>query len=232
MKKLIKRLLFGSVTGPRKIRAGLLRGLMFRVDPHFKSQRLMGTDESEIANVVREFSAQVKTAVDIGANDGWYTLYFAAQPGIQKVFACEPDAKCIGELKDNLAMNTGATAKVSIISRFVGTKADPDWISLDEILRGTPEPHLLKIDVDGGELGVLQSASELLLQHNPLVIVETHSQELERDCIAFLSERNYECTIIPNGWYRCIIPEERPIAHNRWFSAKRKTPVAASSPAR
>jgi hypothetical protein len=51
------------------------------------------------------------------------------------------------------------------------------------------------------------------------MIFETHSLELEVDCIAYLKERGYVVKIIKNGWWRFLVKEIRPIEHNRWFCA-------------
>lgn len=203
------------------IRHGLLKGLRFHIDPNHKSQRLMGLDEREIASITRRLADRVKTAVDIGANDGWYSLFFATVTGIENVFACEPEAGCIRQFEENLSANSDRIrAKVSIVPRFIGT--GDDQLSVDELLEQANGPYLLKIDVDGGELEVLRSAEKTLSTPGLCLVVETHSVELERDCLRFLEERGYQCTIIPNGWYRCIVPEQRPIPHNRWFHAEKR----------
>src|SRR5262249_41587244 len=67
----------------------------------------------------------------------------------------------------------------------------------------------IKIDTDGHELNVLRSGLALLANARPALLVETHSIELERDCIALLEELQYRCEIIKNAWFRIIIPERR-----------------------
>ena len=59
----------------------------------------------------------------------------------------------------------------------------------------------------------------LLVNARPALLVETHSVELERDCMGLLEELQYHCQIIENAWWRNVIPELRPIQHNRWFFA-------------
>ena len=43
---------------------------------------------------------------------------------------------------------------------------------LDDVLQGAPVPALVKIDVEGAELGVLQGAVETLQRHKPFVLFE------------------------------------------------------------
>src|SRR4051812_25194348 len=104
MRAWLKTALFGR-PGAYRIRRGLLRGLRFHVDPGHKSQRLLGMDEREVAPATRAFAARTRTAVDVGANDGWYTLYFASVPGVRRVIACEPDAASLVHLERNIGLN-------------------------------------------------------------------------------------------------------------------------------
>jgi FkbM family methyltransferase len=43
---------------------------------------------------------------------------------------------------------------------------------LDDVLEGGPVPDLVKIDVEGGELGVMRGAVQTLERHRPLVLFE------------------------------------------------------------
>lgn len=221
MNSTIKTLLFGRELAARRLHVGLLRGLQFEIDPNHHTQRIVGLEEREISSVVREFAQQAKTAVDVGANDGWYTVFFAAQPNIQRVYACEPSVPHHAQLIRNLSLNQ-QIPKVELLDTFIGCHGK-EACSLDYILKDAVAPIIIKIDVDGAELDVLKSAEETMRRKNLLFIVETHSAELERACQQFLDDHGYRCTIIRNGWYRAFVPEKRPIAHNRWFSA---TPAA------
>jgi hypothetical protein len=80
---------------------------------------------------------------------------------------------------------------------------------------------LLKIDVDGGELDVLHGAADTLQKSKCLLVIETHSLDLERDCIKYLQDLGYRCRIITPGWYRAFVSEGRQIEHNQWFVAQR-----------
>jgi hypothetical protein len=208
---------------PRDISRGLLRGLRFNVDPANKSMRLLGLDEREIAGAVEEASASpVAAAMDIGANDGWYSLYFASRPNIEKVWAFEPEQWIIDRLHANFALNAPAFAeKLNVTRKLVGDRDDDRFCSVDVILGDYAKPLVLKIDVDGGEMEVLNGARRTLENKQCTLVVETHSEQLERDCIAFLERMGYRTRIIKTGWYRAFVPEGRGIAFNRWFVARR-----------
>jgi hypothetical protein len=208
---------------PREISRGLLKGLKFNVDTSSKSMRLLGLDESEIASVTRQMAAEAKSAADVGANDGWYALYFASRPNITRVLAFDPGAEVLEATRKNFQLNDPAfLAKTTLVNAFVGNKPGVSgWARLDDYVSQLPEPILLKIDVDGGEIDVLEGAPQMLSRDCRL-IVETHSADLEKGCIQRLETMGYECKIIGTAWYRAIIPEHREIEHNRWFVAQKK----------
>jgi hypothetical protein len=221
VKTRLKTLLLGSPgVHPRRIRAGLLRGLYFNVDTACKSSRLIGFDEREIAGATRRLAAGVKIALDIGANDGWYSLFFASRPNIERVYAFEPSAEIRSALDANFRLNDPALhAKLTVSDKMVGNATRSEWCRLDDELPDLPGPALFKIDVEGGELDVLKGARNLLSKAANCLIIETHSSDLERDCIAFLTELGYQTRIVKNGWYRLLLPEARSIPHNRWLVA-------------
>jgi precorrin-6B methylase 2 len=221
VKAKLKTMLLGSPgVRPRKIRAGLLRGLFFNVDTACKSSRLVGLDEREIAGATCRLAGEVKIAFDIGANDGWYTLFFASRPNIERVYAFEASAQICPALEANFGLNDPALrAKLCLSNKMVGNSTAPEWCRLDDTVADLPGPALFKIDVEGGELDVLKGARNLLSKSGNRLIIETHTADLERDCIAYLTELGYQTSIVKNGWYRLLFPEARSIPHNRWLLA-------------
>jgi hypothetical protein len=224
IKSVIKRGLFGKAgMRSREIPRGLLKGLRFNIDTANKSMRLLGLDESEIASVTRNLAAEARSAADVGANDGWYALYFASRPNIARVLAFEPDGAVVAAMRENFLLNAPEfLAKATLVEAFVGNKnGENGWVRLDDYLAELVEPALLKIDVDGGEIDVLEGARELLSTRDCRLIVETHSADLEKGCVERLSAMGYACRIIDNAWYRSLIPEHRSIEHNRWLVARK-----------
>jgi hypothetical protein len=223
LKSAVKRWVLGRPgPRPRAVRVGLLRGRRFVVDVGNKSMRLLGLDETEIASAMRRLSRGVATGVDVGANDAWYSLYLASVPSVRQVLAFEPEPSHHARFEENFALNDPALrAKVRLVPKFVGRTRDERTVPLDDELRDAAGPILIKIDVDGGEMDVLRGAGATLARPDVRLVIETHSAELERECVALLERAGYRTTIIPNGWYRAIVPEQRMIAHNRWLTAAR-----------
>lgn len=218
MKQLIKSLIFPGGKRPRAVVGGAGKGIQLNVDPADQSQRLLGLAEAEISAEFVDFATRCRTFADVGASDGWYALLARKYNRNVRIIAFEPDASLAAEAQEHFRLN-GLVQDESIkwIPDFCGTKGVP----LDDVLKDAPEPIFLKIDIEGGELDALTSGTKTIEQKRCLIIVETHSQDMEIRCRQFLEDRSYRVRIISKGWYRTVIPELRPIEHNRWFVAER-----------
>ncbi len=66
-------------------------------------------------------------------------------------------------------------------------------VSLDTAARAGqfPDPNLIKIDVEGAELGVLRGATQLLDRARPSILLATHGAEVHRQCCDFLRDAGY-----------------------------------------
>jgi hypothetical protein len=226
----VKRALFGP-PGRRAflLKHGLHRGLRFHINPADMGISLLGMYEREIAAAVAEFTAKAVCALDVGAHDGWYALYFASRPNIQRVFAFEPEPLFCQQMQDNFALNmTNGTdrdalwKKVQVVPKLVGNHDDGKFCSIDALIPDLPRPAILKIDVDGGEADVFRGAARTLAQDGCMILLETHSLALEQECDQFLKNLGYRTQIIPPAWYRKrLLREGRSIAHNQWLVASR-----------
>ena len=217
MKSAIKSRLFPGGKEPRTIRFGIAQGLTFLIDPAEKTQRLLGLDERELSGALDLAIRSAGTFIDIGASDGYYTIIAAARNHSAHVIGCEPGAGLGMDYDENLLLNgLDQEARMERRAQFVGT----DHTTLDELTAGCREPIVVKIDVEGGELDVLQSGPETM-SRNATFLIETHSLELERGCLNLLEEGGYTCQIIRPAWWRALVPEQRPTAHNQWLVAAR-----------
>src|SRR5207253_10222262 len=109
-----------------------------------------GLDERELAGIVSQLTSSCRTLVDIGANDGYYTMAFLASSA-DRVIACEPGPASV-ELLANAHANGHQISKRFLLERrLIGTRGTE--AKLSEILDGYPPPIFVKVDVDGGELG-------------------------------------------------------------------------------
>ena len=219
----LKLALLGRETRLRRIRAGAARGLRMQIDPAAKTQRILGLDEREIQPVFVACSRWADVLVDVGSSDAYYGLIYRRHNSAGEIHLIDINPAFAPLQRAHFEENFPGTP-VHCHSRFVGPldSTDPSVLVLSRDLPLRGRKVLFKIDVDGWELDILRSAEGLLPHAECRFIIETHSIALERACADFLSERGFAVTIIPNAWWRMLIPERRPLEQNRWLSAARR----------
>ena len=134
-------------------------------------------------------------AFDIGANVGIYTLLFSDVVGpTGRVVAFEPSPGNVGYLRRALSLNvvTNVSVIAAAVSRASGKtmfdlgadsstgRISPqgaleiDTIGLDDfVARENCRPSLIKIDVEGAEVEVLEGASTTLRNFTPSLLIAT-----------------------------------------------------------
>lgn len=221
--KVLKRLLLPKGHHLIRLRGGVGRGLLMSLDLSFQLQRLVGLDEREVMAEVRRLSRSCSTLIDVGANDGYYTLAFLGSQA-RKVVACEP-GPIVSLLLANAAANGFVPGeRLYIEQRMIGGM--PGEVAVTELIDGLPGPIFLKVDIDGGELELLQSAALSSRLGELSWLIETHSADLETNCLQWLRGRGYKVRVVRNAWWRSLIPERRPLDLNRWLIAEPKAPKA------
>ncbi len=217
----LKRLCFRPGRRPFRVLSGAFRGLRMHLDPDFQTQYIIGTYEREVHGWLRRLSRGAASAIDVGAGDGEYTLYFLRVPTVRAVHAFEPNVKFRDRIHENLRLNTtGPDGRLDLSDRFVGD--EDDRVHLDSLLERCPRPCVVKIDVDGWEGHVLNGARALARSGDVRWIVETHTPELETECLEWFRREGYRTHIIHNAPWRVFLPDLRESAfgsHNRWFVA-------------
>jgi predicted RNA methylase len=216
VKRLIKKILLPQNPKLCRLRGGISRGLLMSLNLQNQLQRYLGLDEREIMATVCDFIGRSRTLVDVGANDGYYTLAFL-RSNADSVVACEPSDTWT-QVVTNAEVNGYSVGNhFEIIRTPIG--GAEGCISVAELLRGKTEPIFIKVDVDGAELDVLQSAEGCVAGMDLSWIVEIHSYKLENDCQNWFRQHGYKTKIIDNAWWRIFIPELRPPEINRWILA-------------
>jgi predicted RNA methylase len=205
---------------PRRVRMGMLRGLRMQLDLRHQTQLYLGLYEHELHRWLRDFSLGAVTALDIGAADGAYTLYFLTRTPASRVLAFEPDPVAREHLLANLRLNSvERDPRVEVSACRIAGAVGDGAVCLDALMGVIEPPAVVKVDVEGAELSVLDGASALLRRGGVSWIIETHSADLERDCIQVLEGCGLPVRVIAPAWWRMVVPETRPIAHNRWLVA-------------
>ena len=205
---------------PRRVPFGLFRGLVLELDLRCQSQIYLGLFERETYRWIRRALRQCAWAIDVGAANGELSVCMLRASRAEHVFAFEPQPAELATLRRNLAYNgCSDDNRLVVVEKLAGRADEAGCVALDDLPIDRAKRGFIKIDVDGAELTVLESAHALLETATIDVLLETHSLDLERRAMAFLSERGYACTVIANAWWRALVPEQRPIQHNRWLWA-------------
>ena len=140
--------------------------------------------------------------VDIGANIGNHSLFAALFLEPSKVIPFEPNPKCIEVLIENVVVNhlmdmfdlsnlgIGLSDKASGgyamekrtrnlgAAKMLEGQGDLEVHRADEILKGV-KPAMIKIDVEGMEMAVLDGLSGLLKRNKPILLVEVDNENEE-----------------------------------------------------
>jgi hypothetical protein len=204
-------------TIPRGPWHGLRFCLSLRHSYHF----YLGIYELEIHRWLGRLSQGIHGALDVGTNAGMFAIYFLSKTGARRVVAFEPDPDARERFSHNLRINhLEACPRLELETGFVGSghgRGRP----LDDYLDRLESPIFLKMDIDGGEVEALRGAARLMQSEGFRTIIETHSPELESDCMQLLQEAGLKARVVPRPWWRKIVTEGRPIPHNQWIVAAR-----------
>jgi FkbM family methyltransferase len=176
---------------------------------------VLNLSEPEGVDMAIKLTPRDGICFDIGANVGFYTLLFSRRS--KHVFAFEPLPRNIAYLWRTLKVNgvTNATIIPCAVSRatqlmrfeerashaighldntgrlpVVAISID-DFVSAYQII-----PSILKIDVEGAEMFVLEGAARLMAKHRPPLLLSTHGEAPRNKCLGFCMAMKYS-QIIP-----------------------------------
>lgn len=225
----LKSILLPSGHKPRRVLGGLNKGIVMNLDLRHDLQRQFGVYEWEIAHLIRRCGGSIRSAIDVGAGDGYYTLYFLMKTSAAVVLAFEPSETSRERILSNLCLNgLEHDARLVLSPQAVGPDNANGSVSLDSIANAVQTPCLVKVDVEGSEAAVLEGAPALLADHLVSWLIETHSSQLERQCADLLGDAGHQTVIVPNAWWRAVMPERRLLVHNRWLYARKVEAVRRS----
>lgn len=160
--------------------------------------------EAEIA-MMRAFLREGNTVIDVGANIGDLTIPLAKMVGeTGRVYAIESHPDNFNVLCANLALNSIRNTKAMNVfvttgdntdtsSRdwgefaYVSKKWDPEFLGLDAI--DLPACDLIKVDVDGRELAVLQSGEMQIEKHRPILYFENDVREASAELVSYAKDK-------------------------------------------
>ena len=88
--------------------------------------------------------------------------------------------------------NDSAIKKFDLISNTI-----VQTVTIDEFVhKSAVLPHIIKIDVEGSELSVLNGARDTLIKCKPIIFLSIHSNELEISCKEYLKNFSYQFILL------------------------------------
>lgn len=159
---------------------------------------LYGVYEPFMLDIIKAHLKPGMTFVDIGANIGQHTMYAAMLVGkhgsvhsfepIPKIYNQLISSKEANNLSDRVHANNSAlgnrTENLKLyVSENIGGSSlvnqeeskeeiDVSVVYGDDALLHLPSAHMIKIDVEGYELEVLEGIEKSLLKHRPIILIE------------------------------------------------------------
>ncbi len=211
------------------INAGPARGLRFEVTLPDDKAIWSGTFEPEFSQALHDAVHKSDVCYDIGGYRGYMTGVLALACASRViVFEPLPDNLAhlvrLAKLNPQLPIQIEGTAigkadghvhfKV-MPDKSMGKLADSSFqaeraashaiqvqvVRLDTCIfgRGLPRPNMMKIDVEGAEVDVLDGAIRTLKECRPRILIEAHSERLAELCTQRLRDSAYELHQLQQG---------------------------------
>ena len=227
-RQIVKKYLEG-VPFIHRINAGPAKGLVYPIVLPDDKLIWIGNYEQEFSETLAAAVTPGGVCYDIGGYRGFFSGVMACQGAalvhvfeplpsnieqIRKMTALNPNLPItIHEVA--LADVTGETTFTVMPEASMGKLGQSEFESgdcpdgeikvrldtLDSMLgEGRIAPaQLLKIDVEGAEVMVLQGAAKFISEHRPIFYIEAHSHELARGCVNFLKPHGYTFRVMETG---------------------------------
>ena len=150
-----------------------------------------------------------QTVIDIGAQYGDYAI-LCSKIYKARVYAFELLPQNFNEILENIKLNGLTEDSIKAFNIALGNVNKTEMVSYSgemandsnkgEKIKATFQTldsynlkaDLLKIDVEGFELEVLEGSVNTIKKYHPRIIIETHSRALEKQTKEFLSKLNYK----------------------------------------
>ena len=225
----------GTTDSMVTIQGGIGAGLRFHTH-RASGEYSSGLNELPLQNALAQSLKPGDVFYDIGANIGFFTVIGARLVGERgQVFTFEPVPENALAARQNAERNNFAQVTVIqkavstrsgegqlLLTRHPGGASlhtdapTPDatglttvtLVSIDDFIfqEGNPPPAVVKIDVEGAELDVLQGMTKTLTAVRPLVFYEIDDQAPEQltqkaeRCASFLRDFDYAVSRLPDSY--------------------------------
>lgn len=164
---------------PMRVWRGPFRGAYIIANPRSSLRKVFGLYEYELNGWLERALGRVTRLLDVGANDGYFSLGCASafrRRGVRGEVVCfEPQAHHAAQLRASLAGWDQGQVRFELVEASVGADIGPGMTTLDATSVADRACTLIKIDVEGAELDVIAGAASWMNPSN-LFLIEVHKQ--------------------------------------------------------
>jgi hypothetical protein len=150
------------------------------MNPRDSLRKIFGLYERELNQWLEQALRRVTRVVDVGANDGYFTFGCGAafkrlgKAGV--IIAIENQDQHIVKLRRSIEEQDQNNVAYQLVQAYAGRENRPGYMTLDSL--GQPGQHknaLVKIDVEGAEVDVVEGGRKWICPSNYFVI-EVHEE--------------------------------------------------------
>lgn len=166
---------------PLRVLRGPFRGSRPVMNPRHSLRKVAGLYERELNSWIEAALRKTRTVIDVGANDGYFCFGCAAayrrlgKSG--NIVAIEAQEQHIRKLESSLGTESSGTVPIELVHAFAGATEGDGYVTLDGLDGSIPRTDaLIKIDVEGAEIDVLDGAKGWMHPSN-LFVIEVHRED-------------------------------------------------------
>ena len=218
-----------------RILRGPFRGAVVVMNPRSSMRKVLGLYEHELNPWLEQTLPRVTRVLDVGANDGYFTFGCAAAfrrlGTVGEIIAFEPQQQHVDTLRESVDRQPLGAIEIGLLQTLAGDDTRLGTTSLDAVRWATGDPEsrtdtLVKVDVEGAELDVLNGASSWLNLTN-FFVIEVHERSFLERIIRLFSARGLRLTKIDQRPLRVLGREMRAEA-NWWLVSDLTSTVEAT----
>lgn len=199
---------------------GPFRGAHPVMNPRHSLRKVLGLYEHELNDWIEIALRRVRRVIDVGANDGYFTFGCAAafrrlqKPG--EIISIEVQDQHMVKLREGFERHSDSSVRFSLVQGYAGSEVKPGFVTLDALDTGGDRSHtLIKIDVEGAEVDVMEGALTWLEPTN-LFVIEVHKESLLAPLHALFATRGLNLVQINQRPLPLLGAEERDV-ENWWL---------------
>lgn len=203
-----------------RVMRGPFRGARFFANPRFSLRKVAGLYEAELNGWIDEAMQRTDLVLDVGGNDGYFAFGAAAamrRAGHEpRVVTFEPLPGHVRQLEAAKRLQGYTDRQVRVVNTLVGTIDDERFTTLDSLhaLYGDCACPLIKIDVEGAEIDVLEGASKWITPAT-LLVIEVHKHEYIQQIQTMLAGRTGPLRLVEQKALPILGREMRDV--NNWW---------------